>query len=150
MAGAPLLIELNQKVRPFEIVLETNKSFIFWSKTITLVPPLFKAVANLGSRSDSDEIKTLIVFWQMTITPATSVEVELGMLENARYLTVVDREQKPIFRFGPLNGARRQNDVVQVFSPIVRGSKKESLAHWEDFNAYMSKHRLFGPPEKKE
>ena len=143
------MIELNQKVRPFELVLETNQSFIFWSKTITLVPPLFKAVANLGTRSESTDIKTLIVFWQITITPATSVDVELGMLENARYLTVVDSEQKPIFRFGPLNGARRHDDVVQVFSPIVRGSKKELLAHWEDFNGYMSKHRLFGPPENK-
>jgi len=125
-------------------LLETNRSFIFWSKTITLVPPCFKAVPNLGSRSESPEIKTLIVYWQLSITPATSVEVELGMLQNAQYLTVVDQEQKPIFRFGPLNGARAHDDVVQVFSPVVRGGQKEPISHWEDFNAYMSKHKLFG------
>ncbi len=125
-------------------MLETNRSFIFWSKTITLVPPTFKAIPNLGSRSESPDIKTLIVFWQLSITPATSVQVELGMLQNAQFLTLVDKEQKPIFRFGPLNGARAHDDVVQVFSPAVQGRKKEVITHWEDFNAYMSKHRLFG------
>jgi hypothetical protein len=104
----------------------------------------FKAVPNLGGRSESPEIKTLIVFWQLSITPATSVEVELGMLQNAQYLTVVDEGQKPIFRFGPLNGARAHDDVVQVFSPVVRGINKVAISHWEDFNAYMAKHRLFG------
>src|ERR1700733_9943605 len=138
------MIELNQKSRPFELMLETNRSFIFWSKTITLVPPTFKAIPNLGGRSESPEIKTLIVFWQLSITPATSVEMELGMLQIAQFLTVVDREQNPIFRFGPLNGARAHDDVVQVFSPVVRGGHKEIISHWEDFNAYMSKHRLFG------
>ena len=139
------MIELRQETRPFELLLETNRSFIFWSKTITLVPPVFKAIPNLGSRSTSAEIKTLIVFWQLTITPATSVDVELGMLQNARFLTVVDELQKPIFRFGPLNGARQHDDVVQVFSPLLRGGNKEPISHWEDFNAYMAKHRLIGP-----
>jgi len=138
------MIELNQQSRPFELLLETSRSFIFWSKTITLVPPLFKAVPNLGERSESPEIKTLIVFWQLSIVPATSVEVELGMMQNAEYLTVIDQERKPIFRFGPLNGARAHEEVVQVFSPVVRGGNKEVISHWEDFNAYMSKHRLFG------
>ncbi len=125
-------------------MLETNRSFIFWSKTITLVPPSFKAIPNLGGRSESPEIKTLIVYWQLSITPATSVDVELGMLQNAQYLTLVLDGEKQIFRFGPLNGARAHDDVVQVFSPMVQGGKKEVIAHWEDFNAYMSKHRLYG------
>lgn len=138
------MIELHQKTRPFELLLETNRSFIFWSKTITLVPPTFLAVPNLGARSESPDIKTLIVYWQLSVTPATAVDVELGMLQNAQYLTVVDQNKKPIFRFGPLNGARAHDDVVQVFSPVVRGGNKEVISHWEDFNAYMSKHRLFG------
>jgi hypothetical protein len=138
------LIELHQQSKPFELLLETNRSFIFWSKTITLVPPSFKAIPNLGGRSESPDIKTLIVFWQLTIAPATSVEVELGMLQNAQFLTVINHEKEPIFRFGPLNGARAHDDVVQVFSPVVRGRKKEVISHWEDFNAYMSKYRLFG------